>query len=1569
MATGTWIYEKGSVTGGGGGTGGGLPAPPVSIDPVVEVVFRSDHRVEVDVPWTANALATAKNFLGCAVYLEDPDISSGENQPLGTGGGAPTDGMPLDATAQVSGDWAPIPVGDSTKSPAVVFLDSTMGSTPGQTYKAPRKVRIYLAAYGPSTHAHLVRATDPNPTPNIVVQIPLARGQGESGQEYAFLVTNVSVAVTADYNRPDPKYYITFRYQPPDPATPVPPGMNHFGGVRIIFVYLDADGNPMFGSGPQPPTDTGINIPVDQAATGFKSSTWDAGPAGGKFRCYFCSEDDSQPLGQHINSLVEGVTPFAVAIVPPVPTTPNVGNFSISNQTILWSLDGSFFAQATFAWSLPDEASGSIRYAGVYLYLVNVSGQTQPLSAFPRPLTAQQSNVDTSFILDIPNVPGNHETWTIAAISVDNNGNLKDDPAKYGQPGFTAPIVTWDIGPPTPGSAGSGSEHAPMVTIDPGATAAASQSISSDGVGMVSFNVGTWTNPTDNQFGNAQVLMVVNNDPTKPYHWTVPANANSFTTPPIPSFGNIGSPVEVDFYVVSDDPQGNKNQLVIGTTPVIKYVYTPAAGAIIPARSGWFDESQFSWVDGSGLTADNIEANNIYVGRTLVVGGSNDTSFAGQANGQIAVKNSSGVLRAWMGEQQPGQGTGAGLWGAWFGQAWIGGTNPLDAPLWIDNQGIIEVGGIAAAHGAQYPYISVRDQTGLEMGRVGAALNVPSGSLGDGVGSNPPQITAGAWFTQLAVGGSNLSNWNVLIIPDTTNPLGSQFLMRNIHQLQVDYAAQFGSPANNEYKLEFGNSVWSTGTGAGSWQFPGIHLYEVDNSGNSFGAVYLNRGMVLKGRGEHGYPVLASLVTYNGQASGSDIPPEFWGELALYSSLNPYTRTVYLASASAGSGDPQFVMAGNDGKLRFQVDPTGNVFVAGQLRGVNTPAGATTPVAAYAYNVSGTGGVAVPVIDATGAWVGKPITVSGGQTPWTGPINAAGFALNGAGSISATQYVVGPATNPPVIDSNGKFLGAGVDVTTHGTAYGIQCGALVVTTPGEIDCGLVYSRSNFVCGGTAPGSLSGTGWVAADNIKCVGNVQANQYLLASGSPVINSSGQFLGAGVLCWSYGIGCNALSTTGSAAQGANEVDTGTLRVSGIAYVGQYYMTGGTSPVIAASGQFNGAGVSCPGFGIRCGSLTVADANNNGGAIACGSITVAGSMTFGSLQSSGVIVGGSYNVGNTPVINASGQFIGAGVNVGAQGVACGSLYTNQLSGNANLVSTGTLNASVQVNVTGWCANNGVYVNGQGPCIDASRQVFAYQLFAVAWSASTPVINTAGQFVGPGIVCYNHAGIDCGSLQLNSGPIDGVSTLRCNSTITASGQISGGSFSTAGTCFASGGFSGGAFTGAGVAVGSYGISCASLQVSNGPITCGSISVNGQGSFVGVNSNNGYTGGTYSGSGVSTNGSVYAAGGHQGGAFTGAGVSCPGYGINATSLQLNGPASGITVLTASTVNCSTFQINGQNMTNGSIWLGGLQASGAQVFAGSFGIYGQNVGTTGTFTVLLAGGGSVTLRFNNGIHIT
>jgi hypothetical protein len=1403
-----YVNSGGGGSGSSGGGGGGV-APPVQTPLApAELIWRNNHKLEVDIQWTPDPKATKSNFSGVAVYLEDPDISSGDSIPL--------DGsVAMDGTAQVSGKWVPAYQNDSFPTLpngggyAVVFPDVAAN------FRQTRNVRIYLASFGPGSPAALVPANQAGATPNELVEIPQGPDQGQSGMEWAFLITNPSVDVKTDYNRPDPKFYLVFTYDPPDPSTPVPPGVNRFGGARIVYVYYDSKDEPVF-----PGADTGISVPVAQSSTGYKSSVYDASAGGSKFRVYFCSEDDSFPLGQHVNSLVDGVTPWIDANVPMLPNNQlDVGNFTISDETVGWQWDNTLVAQATFAWSLPDASTAGKRYAGVRLYLVDVVADTGndgsvPLS-LPRRLTDTQANVDTS-LTDYETPPRQPEVWTIAAISVDANGGLVDEPTAYRTPkgtvanqaalpptgntvgdayitadtgnlwvwngtqwvdSFHSPTVAWHIGPPGPG--GPGKEHAPLVTVGAGAGATATQTMSSDGVGMVSFDVGPWTNPSDATFGGVQVALVVNGDPTSAIYWQVPNGATSFTTPPIPSFGNLGANVPVDFYLVSDDPQGHKNSLQIGgnTTPKIGSTYVPKAGEIIPARSGWFS-SEFSWPEGGSFQADSFAAKKIYVGSQLVVGGAS-VSFGGAENGQIAVLNSSGVLRAWIGESNPGAPSGStgqgkpGVFGGWFGQIYIGGTSPLDAPIYVDTNGIIEVGGIAPFQGSSlYPYISIRDDTGLEVGRIGAKLNVPeqtgqSGSYG-GVGTAPTPgnplytLTHGAWFSQLAIGGSNLANWNVLITPDSTSPLGSDFLMRNVKLFQIDYPEKFG--VNAEYKLEFGSDVW-TGAGATQYQFPGFHLYEVDGNANHFGCTILNRGMILSGHASQSCPTLCSLVTYNGLESGADGPPyNFWAELTMYSPTNPHLMTVSLSSG-ANNGSGTFTLRDYGGNNTFLVDATGNAQVGGVLAGVQATDGTARAVKAYALTIYN-GGTLVPVIDSTGKWVGPAIGSS--QSPWKDNIDGAGWALQGAGEIHGSAYFLGgvKGAGTPLINSDGTFVGHGVDV---GAGYPVYCGALsTVQHPGgsgEIDCGLLKSNNNIIATQSVnPASLDPpTGWVVADNFsaqKGMGLIGSFYMSKPGVAPfmIINPDGAWVSPG------GINVGAAGIAGGGASISGRVNAHSLyafAAAGDSDGGNIYFDqnliqwGGGKTVINASAQFVGNAVNVGSGNVSCGSANIT------GALTCGSFTLQGLFTANQIAVSaspvdavtaGLVGYGQYRAvyGSYGVIlrNDNAQFYLLVTNSGDPYGSWNSLrpfYFNVSNGSVVIDGTGAgvgiggsvnfgghitlvnnyTNISTQANGVMTAGNFNVAPGqpGAGTIIDGSRNIYANQYFCDWWSHGQPVI------------------------------------------------------------------------------------------------------------------------------------------------------------------------------------------------------------------------------------------------------
>jgi hypothetical protein len=448
--------------------------------------------------------------------------------------------------------------------------------------------------------------------------------------------------------------------------------------------------------------------------------------------------------------------------------------------------------------------------------------------------------------------------------------------------------------------------------------------------------------------------------------------------------------------------------------------YAPSEGVIIPSRNPltpkWFS-SEFFWAS-NDLTVNAIGAGKIQVGSLLQVGGKN--SFGGAAqNGQIAVFDSTSKLVGWIGtavfdgsaQQTPGSGN---IGGAWFGQLWVGGDSPSHAPLYVDGNGVIMVGGIAAAAGAPYPYISVRDNYGIERGRIGAMLSNPP-APGDGGGHPAPSgVVSGAWFTQLAAGGSSATGWQMLIDGSQTP---GKFYIRDTDQFTINFAANpndgaHSAPFNAPYTISMGKGVWAgVGSAGNTWQFPGIQIYEATGNAPSqiFGAVLLNRGLVLRGTPAQNNNVIVSLVMFNGDNLGSDNPPYFWGGLAMYSPTNPGQVTVNLASGSSSSGDATFYLNDHNGTQNFGVTGTGDVEFRGALR-------------------QGT----MLLVDSNGNWKG------GGMTAAVTSVNASGAGL----SVSPTTGAV-TITNTGVVQLT---AGTGVFVSSATGYSTISIGQAVGTT-------------------------------------------------------------------------------------------------------------------------------------------------------------------------------------------------------------------------------------------------------------------------------------------------------------------------------------------------------------------------------------------------------------------------------------------------------------------------------------------------------------------------------------------
>jgi hypothetical protein len=1037
----TWTIISGTGAAGSGGGTGGTSSPYVNIDSASE--FQRDNgQYEIDLYWSPSSLATPANFSGVVAYIEDPDISSDTrgHGPIGAG-------IKLDSTAQTSGAWTPVQVTKSTQSPVAILVTEQAG---------PRNVRIYLASYGPNITDTLIRANDHvhNPTPSVVINVPALTREYQSGEEYAWLVSNVKVTVLPDYTNPTPTYQLQFFYTPPDPTLPLPPGMNPFAGCRIFYAYLDAAGNPAY-----PATDSGIDVPVAAAQGLVKSPAYDVG-AGGSFWVYFCSEDNSSPLGNHINTLVPGVTPYyPVSILPPGATGDtnlDVTNLQIVNTSFEQQPDGSMWALLTLSWNNP----ATNLYAGVEFYHVSTDGTSLGHSVAIGNINGGGVKQVTLAVSNYPNDA--IHTWRIYGISYLSMGKANDD---VNAPTHS-PYVDWKIGPPA--ALGVGVEWAPLVTLThPSATSPIQmatgfitydQQTSSDGVMMMRFNIGTpttpsnpgnpaWNNPVDNKFGGVKVAMVTSDGGI---HFYDADKQTYLQTPWQPALTNQ----TITFYLVSYNPQGQLNTIVPGVTPFGSTQFIPKPGQVQATLlpTNWFDTTNFAWPNanqGGLFTANIIQSNKLYVGSILRVGGAPAGSIAtngqpasssfsggsspnniGQANGQIAVY-SSGVdpgdngtpqLRAWMGQQTnvvSPDGTTATVNGGWFYQLYVGGHDPRTSPLYVNNSGIVQVGGwdVQTQLGVSwYPWISVRDKTNTEVARIGARINLTPSAPNGIVPIGDVADIGGAWFEEIAIGGVNLADWRILWGTDNT------LRMRNVNQFVLNYPQNFnplGKQFNAPYQLQYGTCIAWQSMGTTNYAFPGMTLMRLDpvsQQSVNHGITIVNRGIILNTPELPPPQNAAALVTYNDDANGGD-GPDFYSVLTMASFQSKQTNVLLASGANDGSvtaGASRFRLGDGAGNQTFSVDPYGSIRFRSQLFWIG--AGSDQSMISVNGNWNwGTfeSGIGISVrnygqvIDANGNWTGRPISGGGagaGQTPWTQNINAQNFTLYNVGPIQSFNY-------------------------------------------------------------------------------------------------------------------------------------------------------------------------------------------------------------------------------------------------------------------------------------------------------------------------------------------------------------------------------------------------------------------------------------------------------------------------------------------------------------------------------------------------------------------------------------
>ena len=1079
---------------GGTTTPGG--APNVTIDktdpngkPNPVITPRSNGQIEVQVYYTLAPEATADNFSGVDVYLEDPDISSQASMPMS--GTRPMDGT----TNQVSGKWTPVFENKSSTvwtgsaaahGPVDILVDNTSTSL---KKGMDRKVRIYLASYGPNSNAVLVRANQPNATPSVIAAIPPPGTIYVRGQEYAWLVTNCQVQLETDFDRPDPNYRLLFSYTPPDLNTPLPTGMNPFGGVDIFYAYPDVKNiDPYYVI-----TDSKVWVSVTDSH-GYLSPIYPAG-GGGTFRAYFCSGDNSQP--SHVNQLIPGVTPYVqVTISLSLPNAPDITGFKLVKTYWSRRYDGSLVAMADIAWDKQTAAN----FGGVVFYLI-ATNPTDPNYKLPMQLdmVGDTATFDT---LEVLNWPVNAEDWTILAVSQDAFSQENNTPSS---PRVGSPEILWHIGGPIT-QGGIGQEHAPLVTPLNLPTPIEDQQVSSDGVQMMRFTISGWTIPKDNNFGGAKVAMI---DVFGGITYFDAGKATSLTTPWMPA----SSAGRIYFYVISYDPQNLMNsidQQPGGTTPFTYDDFKPKPGAIKASQipTDWFSTNDFVWKNApgpfnpndplnTGLLINQVDAGRVQVGTVLRVGGAPASSGLGPSfsgkNGQIAVYssgtdpgdiNGTPTLRAWIGQQSSGGGT---IYGGWFSELYVGGSGPPTSPLYVKNGGLVIVGGwdVQTSLGTKYfPYISVRDKRNTEQARIGASLSAnPDGTYQVPIG-NIADI-GGGWFTQIAIGGPNLANWNILVPGDGT------IHMRGINTFEIDYTRNIPAispPTNAPYQLLLGTDVAYAAVGIN--KFPGITLMRWDDVGNkatTHGMQLINRGILLSTQdATTTEQKRAALYTFNGDSQGYD-GGRFWGELALFSPttgiINVLMNSGYF-NAGILTGGSSLTMGDEHNNISFQVRSTRDIVLGAQVFwgptasiqlidasgtyigpikagdfSANSYSIGTTEVIDSSRNLVNSnvniganywidsgqitasslyirvGGIATPIINGFGQWVGPAMT--GAQTPWTQTIYAQGNELHDAGRIVAqlSTYVLRNSPNASFGEHVLDLTGPGILLMSAGGGY------------------------------------------------------------------------------------------------------------------------------------------------------------------------------------------------------------------------------------------------------------------------------------------------------------------------------------------------------------------------------------------------------------------------------------------------------------------------------------------------------------------------------------------------------
>jgi hypothetical protein len=759
---------------------------------------------------------------------------------------------------------------------------------------------------------------------------------------------------------------------------------------------------------------------------------------------------------------------------------------------------------------------------------------------------------------------------------------------------------------------------------------------------------------------------------------------------------------------------------------------------------------------------------------------------------------------------------------------------------------------------------------------IGDILLNDGGGGGGGVGMNQTP-----WLSNIDGGGFNLTNVaNIDVIGGffiNGVPIGNPGLWTQVGASSSIYHQGFVGIIN---------------------QNPAFAL-DVQGGVNVTDNFYIN-GVAISAPGTGPWTVLGpSTINYNGNVGINNTAPAY--ALDVHGSINVNAGSNFFINGVAIGGavtQPWQVLTGN------------RIWYAGQVGvGVNPPS--------FPIDVLGD-------VNITGAYRinGVPLSISGGQGLWLAGANNSIFynggnvgvgtavpptAISTPGVVSAGAFALISTPTVPLINTNGQFVGAGVD-TTGGGGFGI-IGA--------------YIQSGTA---SAPGDVVATRYVEANNGFAITNFVGGG---AQSNLVINQNGAFIGAGVdvrspvLAGQYGLAAAYIQSDG------NIVSEQTIEAN----VAFYLAGNWNAVVINTAGAFVGAGVQVGNYGVGCGgviSLGPLEAQSGtlqdgraGAGFFNGDLWVAGAVRVSALI--------MYNNPGAYVINPNGAFTGAGVDV--RGPASEGIAANYIQSDGNIVANGGF---VE-------ATSGFVIAGFGTVINSAG---AWVGPPIGGGGATPPAgsNQAVQFNNGGVFGGNSNFTTDGAGNVLLVDVTGTSAYMVSWIGTGTGfQVQGQNVISGTTYVGSGGVSTGG-----------NVTCSTLQANSAVNSSGSINA-GQ-----------YLTCQY---GVEVGGSVVidqfrrwagaplpAAGSSGQFQFNSGGVLAASSIYTTTGGDMNGVQS--IAVSGAIYNGGALVIN-----NGIFSGFGVQTS-SDIFGGLFGINGVAVGVSGTFTA--ASGQTITV--NGGIVI-